>query len=314
MLDPDDITTEANRENKQDYEVTDEGISLGEAPSSTITFNNTATTSSNTVRAQIQPRPTQPGAVRVAGLDGQNADVDVDSVTNTTVASDCHVDPENPVLAELVDEDEKRRRIQEKIDREVAERERERIEQEADIPEAEIVIEKKLCSTRVKIWSGVAVVLLVIFAIVLGTLLPREAPTPLSEEVLTPLESLLSSVSFDNGTALQTPLTPQNSAAIWLSINANLDTYSDAKKIQRYVLATLFYSTNGILWNDNTDWLTDFDECDWYNRDSFCENGTVAYLSLYSNNLVGTIPNELALLSNSLGKHFFDIECCVTTL
>ena len=77
-------------------------------------------------------------------------------MTNTTVASISRVEPNNPVFAELVDEDEKNQKIQEEIDREVAERERQRAEREGEIPEAEIVIEKKGCSTRVKILSGVA--------------------------------------------------------------------------------------------------------------------------------------------------------------
>jgi hypothetical protein len=101
---------------------------------------------------------------------------------------------------------------------------------------------------------------------------------------------------------------------IWLANNTNLDSYSDVKKIQRYVLATLFYSTNGTKWNNNSDWMTDSDECAWYNTaDSFCKNGSVAELDFYNendyvgNNLVGTIPNELALLSSSLGKKMLSL-------
>ena len=150
-------------------------------------------------------------------------------------------------------------------------------------------------------------------AVLLGTVLPKvlkpepkETPTPSPpQEIPQELESLLSSVSFDNGTALQTPSTPQNDALIWLANNTNLDSYSDARKIQRYVLATLYYSTNGAQWVDNSDWLTDLDECTWYTEASrFILRESVPYseLDLSGNNLVGTIPNELALLSSSLGK------------
>jgi hypothetical protein len=63
--------------------------------------------------------------------------------------------------------------------------------------------------------------------------------------------------------------------------------------------------------------LSDADECKWYNSktfngvgESFCRNGEVVGLvmveadgaTLTSNNLDGTIPNEIALLSNSLGE------------
>lgn len=136
--------------------------------------------------------------------------------------------------------------------------------------------------------------------------LPPLPPVELPQELV----QLLSSVSFDGGTALQTPSTPQNHAAIWLANNTNLDAYSDAKKIQRYVLATLFFSTNGDGWDNNTGWLTDEDECSWYNKanEAFCVNGSILELDMIDvdkgNNLVGTIPNELALLSTSVGESF----------
>jgi hypothetical protein len=157
---------------------------------------------------------------------------------------------------------------------------------------------------------------MVIVAIVLGTVLPQviqtdkptEAPTPSPQEVLNDLEVLLSSVSFDNGTALQTQSTPQNNALIWLANNTNLNSYSDKKKIQRYTLATLFYSTNGTSWTSNFGWMSDTDECGWSNQGS-CENGDIVGLDLQENNVIGTIPNELALLSDSLGKFAFGIDC-----
>jgi len=109
-------------------------------------------------------------------------------------------------------------------------------------------------------------------------------------------------VSFDNGAALKEQSTPQNEALNWLANNTNLNSYSNATKIQRYALATLFYSTNGTSWYQNLGWLSHFDECDWYTyagEGSSCdENRTVKDLNLSENNLVGTIPNELALLSN----------------
>jgi hypothetical protein len=201
------------------------------------------------------------------------------------------VDPNNPVLAEVVDEDEENRRIQEKVERE---RERQRAEQEGEIPEAEIVIEKQNCTTRVKFWSGVAVVLLVTVAIVLGTILPQKTPP---QEVKQELESLLISFSFDDGTALRTVSSPQNKALIWLSNNTYLNSYSNAAKIQRYALATLFYSTNGNSWYSKTNWRSNRDECAWYAV--YCDaNDSIEHLFLANNKLNGTIPNELGLLSN----------------
>lgn len=307
------ITTDASQENEADYE----GIEPDHYHSNTsnnLTFNNNAATLSTSIPTPPPPRQTQPGAVRVPGPDSDNINDDGGySVSNATVSTN-RIDPNNPVSAELIDEDKERRRIQEEIDREVAERERERIDQEREIPEAEVVTEKNLFSTRVKILSF-AVVLLAIIAIVLGTVLTRETPTPLSKEVLEDY-ALLSSVSFDNGTALLTPSTPQNNALLWLANNANRNTYSNETKIQRYALAVLYYSTNGNGWDNKGGWMSDGDECNWYNREveAPCKDGALVELAMDSNNLVGTIPNELALLSDSLGKLFFDIDCCVMML
>jgi hypothetical protein len=104
-------------------------------------------------------------------------------------------------------------------------------------------------------------------------------------------------VSFDNGTALKEQSTPQNEALNWLANNTNLNSYSNATKIQRYALATLFYSTNGTSWDKKDEWMSNFDECAWV-AVSCDDNGSIDTLNLDSNNLVGTIPNELALLSN----------------
>jgi len=141
-----------------------------------------------------------------------------------------------------------------------------------------------------------------------GPIPTQAAPTSGSQDSLM---ALISSVSLDGGTALQTPSTPQNDALNWLAGNANLDTYSDTKKIQRYVLATLYYSTNGDGWDNNTGWLSDSDECGWYTDaavfgEYMCSKGAVIGIDFFDtisgNNLFGTIPDELALLSDSLGE------------
>jgi len=165
------------------------------------------------------------------------------------------------------------------------------------------------------IWIGLVGVALLLAAVglVLGFTLPRvlspdTTPDPLLEgTTLESLTDMLSSVSPDGGAALGIKGTPQNKALKWLAGNAKLDSYSYERKIQRYVLATFYYSTNGHAWTDNTGWLIDSDECGWYNDASFCFNDAVVSLDFYvgstGNNLVGTIPNELALLSDSIGKY-----------
>jgi len=147
-------------------------------------------------------------------------------------------------------------------------------------------------------WIVTVVLLLVIVGIVLGVVIPMTLkPTSTPTVPQDPLTALLSSVSFDNGTALQTSPTPQNDALKWLAGNTKLDSYSDEQKIQRYVLATLYYSTGSGSWVNSSGWITDIDECEWYNdaEGTFCSgNGAVVELNLYFNNLVGTIPKEVA--------------------
>lgn len=196
------------------------------------------------------------------------------------------------VSAEVVDPEELQRMVQ-----------RELAEQQRSAAVAEVVT-TFWCSRRVKIASAVGAVL-VILAVVLGTVLPRVLEPPEPSSPLPGLIELLSEKSSDGGTALRNASTPQNKALNWLAGHADLDGYTDEEKIQRYVLATLYYSTSGENWKYNRAWMSDSNECLWYsNYDSFCSNGTVTGLGLYHNNLNGTIPVELAILSNTLGKNF----------
>mmetsp|Transcript_1476 Transcript_1476/g.2695 ORF Transcript_1476/g.2695 Transcript_1476/m.2695 type:complete len:116 (+) Transcript_1476:985-1332(+) len=91
-----------------------------------------------------------------------------------------------------------------------------------------------------------------------------------------------------------------------------------SKKIQRYIFAVLFYSTNGKGWQNRDGWLSDDDECLWYNlaNSSSCDvNGSVMELDLTGNSLVGKIPNELSLLSESFRKFsmvlLFSFHACL---
>jgi hypothetical protein len=138
-----------------------------------------------------------------------------------------------------------------------------------------------------------------------ATIAPFSYPTtvataaPTFASVQQPLDVLLSSVSFDGGEALRTPFTAQAVAYNWLSNNSMLDSYSDEKRIQRYALATVFYSMNGDVWGNNTGWVTDSDECDWFNTalGGFCNSeGVVVEFDIMYNELEGTIPDEIALL------------------
>ena len=121
--------------------------------------------------------------------------------------------------------------------------------------------------------------------------------TPLKDQLLT----LLSSRSPDGGKALQSNSTPQYSAYCWLLRNGNIKKYGDMQKLQRYALATLYYSLNGESWINRSGWLSDGSECsDWFHLYTveFCRNGAVIDLNLSGNNVTGTLPDEISLLSS----------------
>jgi hypothetical protein len=180
-------------------------------------------------------------------------------------------------------------------------------------------------------WFAIGVILFIVVtvAVALSLVLPSEstmitqvptttmttqAPTTTTNTQAPPmtpipqdLSELISSASSDGGQALATSSTPQNMALEWLAGNPNLANYTDQQKVQRYALATIYYSTKGDSWASNDFWISNADACDkWYQFNDTtidCKsNGSVSYLDLSNNNLQGTIPREIGMLSDSLGK------------
>jgi hypothetical protein len=214
--------------------------------------------------------------------------------------------------AELVDPDQENqileRRLQEELERE---------RQNAAV--AEVVKESELKTCR---WRRVACVVgFVLVALVVAlsvsltrppksieTAPPTPAPTysPPPQEII----DLITPVSFDGGESLMDPTSPQSFAARWLAVNAELASYTDERKLQRYALATFYFSTDGGAWKDKQKWLTDSNECtDWWQSESDgdedvkldCDaNDAIQLLYVQDNNLKGTLPDEIAFLSNSI--------------
>ena len=100
---------------------------------------------------------------------------------------------------------------------------------------------------------------------------------------------------------------PQSQALAWLRDDNITSTpgRSFETALERYVLAVLYYTTSGPFWNGFR--LNDTDHCTWnlsygddYNFGVFCnkDTGTMNFLSMWGNNLFGTIPWELVLLTN----------------
>jgi hypothetical protein len=130
---------------------------------------------------------------------------------------------------------------------------------------------------------------------------------------------------YNNAT---TTVTPQAQAFTWLLQDPHLELYSDQRLVVRFVLATLYFATGGSKWVQNTDWLSyEHHECNWYYWDfvevnfnatqlgmppnpavpchvdgnrtfNIDEDATFRNLWLPKNNLHGSLPLELYLLTN----------------
>jgi Leucine-rich repeat (LRR) protein len=146
------------------------------------------------------------------------------------------------------------------------------------------------------------------------------------------LQSIGASVSENFNATLKTA-TPSDRAAQWLITNNTLDPNDNSRDkvrlAERYALATLWFQPNsGIQWKNQSRWLTDAHECEWYGvvcgkakgirraiqdlqNATIDRNPTdpdrpselpklrfVSELRLDSNSLVGTIPSDLKLLSS----------------
>jgi Leucine rich repeat len=106
--------------------------------------------------------------------------------------------------------------------------------------------------------------------------------------------------------AFQDPSSPQSKAYEWLMKDPAYFQYSNDRKIQRFALASLYYSTTGSNWTSTGRALWyNSDECQWFYSSSqttpaacTVAGGQMESLSLESNNLEGTIPPELWLMTN----------------
>jgi len=116
---------------------------------------------------------------------------------------------------------------------------------------------------------------------------------------------------------LNDPSSPQYRAYEW-AVKLHPPTQQELdinpmRLIQRYVLAVLYYITNGSEWTDSTGWLDTHNECTWYATGSgtadptdledhnMCDSlGRIYEINLRKNNLSGPFPTEVVLLSDTL--------------
>jgi len=74
------------------------------------------------------------------------------------------------------------------------------------------------------------------------------------------------------------------------------DLVTEIPKAECEALLALYGDTLGSYWTNRTGWLTTYTPCSWYGV--YCSAGHVIDLSLYQNNLTGSIPGSLSNLSS----------------
>lgn len=174
-------------------------------------------------------------------------------------------------------------------------------------------------------WILMAVVLLVGFVVAAACVVavrsqkqedPEPTPgSPTETPTMAPTAFTQSVLPAFTQEALEHPSSPQSRAFEWLRKDLKEESSLDMNSyfpLQRFSLATLYYSMRGSGWNDNHRWLEqNTDPCDWFTTfyGTICTNGRrrlrgevaprrhYQRLSLFQNNLAGTLPPEMGLLS-----------------
>jgi hypothetical protein len=142
-----------------------------------------------------------------------------------------------------------------------------------------------------------------------SSLAPAEPTTAVAEwtpkptdfgQLRMPIRDVLMTVSPDGGKALRTSNTPQQASYLLLSVSGALDLWSDDRIVQKYALTVLYYSTKGKNWKDGVDNWNDLAQNDCFKIHVECNPTTdkIISIELPSNNLQGSLPPELALLTD----------------
>ena len=139
------------------------------------------------------------------------------------------------------------------------------------------------------------------------TTAPTERPAPKFEATNQALFDLIDAATPDSA-ALRTPNAPANLAYLWLqdedpltNTQRRLQALPDSRILQRFAMATFYFATGGPSWLRH-EWLTGANECFW-GSDSVsginCDTTqSLAVLEFQANNLVGTLPREMGLMTN----------------
>jgi hypothetical protein len=141
---------------------------------------------------------------------------------------------------------------------------------------------------------------------------PSNPPGDSTTQAFTVVAGIILAKSPDSIESLGEQSSPQFEALQWMAADVSQRPLPDDRILQRWVLAVLFYSTRGSGWAHSDDWLTAVSECFWFTTsevDICDEEGRIISVELRDNGLEGTLPGELSLLSDSLGKTMSGVYC-----
>jgi hypothetical protein len=131
-------------------------------------------------------------------------------------------------------------------------------------------------------------------------LVATSGPTPIPVSLSVLVRDLILSRSPASAAALNGSTTSQARALAWLvSDVSTLETLTEDRAVQRWVMATLAFGADSGRWDRNNNWLGSGDVCTWFGI--ACDNvGNAVSLALRTNGLNGPLPSELSLLGDSL--------------
>jgi hypothetical protein len=260
------------------------------------------------------------GAVSVLGVDASRSgrpstpqitdQPDIDSIL-----ADPGIQSEPQIVAFLAPDDEDNQQVEARIAQKVEERLRQQMEDGEVVVADEVHDESSTCcglkKRTILLW-GILSLLMTIGGVV-GAVVSSSAQVPvaptavpiLGDPLLEELRSL-NVTSYQDISLFSDPMSPQSQALAWMKDDTIIMSpgRSTRDALQRYVLAVLFYSTNGPYWDWSQAYLSSKNVCSWNNGTEtfgvYCrlDGESVDELVLSSNSLTGQFPWELALLTN----------------
>jgi Leucine rich repeat len=133
-----------------------------------------------------------------------------------------------------------------------------------------------------------------------------------SSNILETVLARVATLSPGSVSSWSNPNTPQSRALAWLTNDPQVATaYSDRQLLQRYFLATFYYSTNGAGWNVGNEgsWLdVSTNECGWSGVEcaTNSNSGDIRVIRLIRRSLAGELPPEIDLLSDTLEEVYLN--------